>query len=57
MRTVAEGYGLEISRGGMALCPFHNERTPLQKFIPMLFIASAAERTLTLSASRRKCSG
>ena len=26
MRTVAEGYGLEISRGGMALCPFHNER-------------------------------
>ena len=30
---------------------------PLQKFIPMLFIASAAERTLMLSVSLRKCSG
>lgn len=34
MRTVAEGYGLEISRGGMALCPFHNERTPSAKIYP-----------------------
>ena len=32
MRTVAEGYGLEISRGGMALCPFHAEKvTEYQK--------------------------
>ena len=34
MRTVAEGYGLEISRGGMALCPFHNECTPSAKIYP-----------------------
>lgn len=34
MRMVAEGYGLEISRGGMALCPFHNERTPSAKIYP-----------------------
>ena len=34
MRTVAEGYGLEISRGGMALCPFHNERTTSAKIYP-----------------------
>ncbi len=34
MRTVAERYGLEISRGGMALCPFHNERTPSAKIYP-----------------------
>lgn len=34
MRTVAEGYGLEISRVGMALCPFHNERTPSAKIYP-----------------------
>lgn len=34
MRTVTEGYGLEISHGGMALCPFHNERTPSAKIYP-----------------------
>ena len=34
MRTVAEGYGLEISRVGMALCPFHNECTPSAKIYP-----------------------
>ena len=31
MRTVAEGYGLHIDRGGMTLCPFHDERTPSAK--------------------------
>ena len=31
MRTVAEGYGLHIDRGGMTLCPFHNERTSSAK--------------------------
>ena len=34
MRTVAEGYGLNINRGGMCLCPFHNERTPSAKIYP-----------------------
>ena len=31
MKTVAEGYGLHINRGGMCLCPFHDERTPSAK--------------------------
>ena len=34
MKTVAEGYGLHIDRGGMCLCPFHNERTPSAKIYP-----------------------
>ncbi|WP_288533976.1 CHC2 zinc finger domain-containing protein [uncultured Ruminococcus sp.] len=34
MKTVAEGYGLHIDRGGMTLCPFHNERTPSAKIYP-----------------------
>lgn len=34
MRTVAEGYGLHIDRGGMTLCPFHNEHTPSAKIYP-----------------------
>ena len=34
MRTVAEGYGVKISRGGMTLCPFHKERTPSAKIYP-----------------------
>ena len=31
MRTVAEGYGLNIDRSGMCLCPFHAEKTPSAK--------------------------
>lgn len=31
MRTVAEGYGLDIDRSGMCLCPFHAEKTPSAK--------------------------
>ena len=38
------------------LCPFHNERTPLPKSIPKIFIALAAENILMLSVSRRRCS-
>ena len=34
MRTVAEGYGLQINRAGMCLCPFHNERNPSAKIYP-----------------------
>ena len=34
MRTVAEGCGLHIDRGGMTLCPFHNERIPSAKIYP-----------------------
>lgn len=34
MRTVAEGYGLNIDRSGMCLCPFHAEKTPSAKIYP-----------------------
>ncbi len=34
MKTVAEGYGLHIDRGGMCICPFHEERTPSAKIYP-----------------------
>ncbi len=34
MRTVAEGYGLHIDRGGMCICPFHEERTPSARIYP-----------------------
>lgn len=34
MKTVAEGYGLHIDRGGMCICPFHNERTPSARIYP-----------------------
>ena len=34
MRRVAEGYGLNINRSGMCLCPFHKERTPSAKIYP-----------------------
>lgn len=34
MKTVAEGYGLDIRRGGMCLCPFHEEGTPSAKIYP-----------------------
>lgn len=34
MKTVAEGYGLHIDRGGMCICPFHNEHTPSAKIYP-----------------------
>ncbi len=28
IRSVAERYGVQLRRGGMAICPFHNEKTP-----------------------------
>ena len=31
MRQVAEHYGLEVNRNGMARCPFHNDRHPSLK--------------------------
>ena len=31
MRQTAEHYGLQVSRGGMACCPFHNDRHPSMK--------------------------
>ena len=34
MPTVARGYGLKINRSGMALCPFHREKTPSAKIYP-----------------------
>jgi len=34
MRTVAEGYGLNIDRSGICLCPFHAEKTPSAKVYP-----------------------
>ena len=30
-RTAAEHYGIEVKRGGMACCPFHDDRTPSMK--------------------------
>lgn len=30
-RDAAEKYGLEVSRSGMALCPFHEDRNPSMK--------------------------
>ncbi len=34
MPTVARGYGLKINRSGMAICPFHQEKTPSAKVYP-----------------------
>ena len=34
MPTVAKGYGLKINRAGMAICPFHQEKTPSAKIYP-----------------------
>ena len=34
MPTVARGYGLKINRSGMAICPFHQEKTPSAKIYP-----------------------
>lgn len=34
MREAAERYGLAVGRGGMALCPFHGEKTPSLKLYP-----------------------
>ncbi|MDD3417695.1 MAG: CHC2 zinc finger domain-containing protein, partial [Lachnospiraceae bacterium] len=30
-RQVAEYYGLKIMRNGMAVCPFHQDKTPSMK--------------------------
>ena len=37
MPTVARGYGLKINRSGMAICPFHQEKTPSAKIYPDRF--------------------
>lgn len=34
MPTVARRYGLKINRAGMAICPFHAEKTPSAKIYP-----------------------
>lgn len=34
MREAAERYGLAVGRDGMALCPFHGEKTPSLKIYP-----------------------
>ena len=31
LRDLVRFYGLDVNRGGFALCPFHNERTPSLK--------------------------
>jgi hypothetical protein len=31
MRAAAEHFGIRVGRGGMACCPFHNDRTPSMK--------------------------
>ena len=30
-RQAAQAYGIRISRSGMALCPFHNDKNPSMK--------------------------
>ena len=30
-RQAAEMYGIRVSRNGMAVCPFHNDRNPSMK--------------------------
>jgi hypothetical protein len=37
MPTAARYYGLKINRSGMALCPFHHEKTPSAKIYPDSF--------------------
>jgi hypothetical protein len=37
MPTVARSYGLNINRSGMAICPFHDEKTPSAKIYPDSF--------------------
>ena len=31
VKEAAEYYGLEVNRGNMVCCPFHNDRTPSMK--------------------------
>lgn len=31
VKEAAEYYGLEVKRGSMVCCPFHNDRTPSMK--------------------------
>ena len=33
-QMAAERYGLPVNRGGMACCPFHDDRTPSMKLYP-----------------------
>lgn len=33
-QMAAERYGLTVRRGGMACCPFHDDRTPSMKLYP-----------------------
>lgn len=34
MQDIAKFYGLQISRSGMACCPFHDDKTPSLKIYP-----------------------
>ncbi len=37
MPAVVRGYGLKINRSGLAICPFHAEKTPSAKIYPDAF--------------------
>ena len=44
-REAAERYGLTVRRGGMACCPFHDDRTPSMKLYPDHFHCFGCGRT------------
>ena len=43
-REAAEMYGIAVKRGGMACCPFHDDKHPSMK-VDTRFTASAVART------------
>ena len=52
-RQAAEAYGLTVSRGDMACCPFHNDKTPSMKLYEdhfYCFGCGAAGDVVTLTA-------
>ena len=35
VREAAQMYGIEINRSGMACCPFHDDKNPSMKLMPV----------------------
>ena len=47
VKEAAEYYGLEVKRGSMVCCPFHNDRTTSMKLNEDTSTASVAEQLVT----------